>query len=99
MSTSAYFGVATDENESTFQSAAHGTGKAKEKTSDVPQNKEALFKKMEERNVKLYNAASKEVVNQDASSYKDPDKAIAGMEANKIIKTVAKMQPVAVLMY
>jgi RNA-splicing ligase RtcB len=54
---------------------------------------------MEERNVKLYNAASKEVVNQDASSYKDPDKAIAGMEANKIIKTVAKMQPVAVLMY
>ncbi len=99
MSTSAYFGVATEENESTFRSAAHGTGKAKEKTSNVPQNKEELFKKMEERNVKLYNAASKEVINQDASNYKDPDKALAGMEANKIIKTVAKMQPVAVLMY
>ena len=99
MSTSAYFGVATDENESTFRSAAHGTGRAKEKTSEVPQNKEELFEKMKKRGVKLYNAESKGVVAQDASSYKDPDKALADMEANKIIKTVAKMQPVAVLMY
>lgn len=98
MSTAAYFGVATDQNESTFFSAAHGTGKSKTKTSEVPQNKEELLKKMEERHVKLYNASSKEIINQDAGHYKDPDLAIAGMKANGVMKPIVKMMPVSVLM-
>jgi len=47
----------------------------------------------------LYNAKSKGVVFQDASYYKDVEEVIAGMEENKIVKKVAKMEPVAVLMY
>ncbi len=98
MSTEAYFGVGTDENEQTFFSAAHGTGKSKTKTSEVPENREALMKKMKARKVRLYNATSKGIENQDASHYKDPSLAISGMEANKIMKPVVKMMPVAVLM-
>lgn len=98
MSTPAYLGVATNENESSFFSAPHGTGKSKEKTSDVPENKEALFNKMKNRGVKLYNAQSKGVVNQDASHYKSIEPGVEGMKANKIMKPVAKMTPKAVLM-
>ncbi|MBT3356300.1 RtcB family protein [bacterium] len=98
MSTEAYFGVGTDENEQTFFSAAHGTGKSKDKTSKVPENREELMKKMEKRKVRLYNGASRGIENQDASHYKDPTLAIAGMEANKVVKPVVKMMPVAVLM-
>lgn len=98
MSTEAYFGVGTDNNESTFFSAAHGTGKSKEKTSKIPQNKKELFEKMSARKVKLYNAQSKGVVNQDSGHYKDPTMAIEGMKANGVMKPVAKMMPVAVLM-
>ncbi len=98
MSTEAYFGVGTDENESTFFSAAHGTGKSKTKTSEVPQDKKELLEKMKQKQVRLYNAQSKEVINQDASSYKDPSIAIEGMRTNKVMKPVAKMMPVAVLM-
>lgn len=98
MSTEAYFGVATDDNDSTFFSAAHGTGKSKTKTSDVPQSREQLLEKMEKRKVKLYNAQSKEIINQDASHYKDPGLAIEGMKANNVIKPIAKMMPVSVLM-
>jgi RNA-splicing ligase RtcB len=54
---------------------------------------------MEKKNVKLFNAKSKGVVLQDSGYYKDVEEVIAGMEANKIIKTVAKMEPIAVLMY
>lgn len=98
MSTPAYLGTATDNNKSTFFSAAHGTGKSKTKTSEVPKDKEALHKKMAKRGVKLYNAKSKGIVNQDASHYKNVEIAIKGMKANGIINPVAKMIPVAVLM-
>jgi tRNA-splicing ligase RtcB len=98
MSTEAYFGVATDDNESTFFSAAHGTGKSKTKTSQVPQSKQELLEKMKQRNVKLYNAKSSGIINQDASHYKDPDLAIAGMKENGVMKPIVKMMPVAVLM-
>lgn len=98
MSTEAYFGVGTDDNKGTFFSSAHGTGKSKTKTSEVPENKEELMRKMKDRQVRLYNGSSKEIINQDASHYKDPSLAIEGMEENKVIKPVVKMMPVAVLM-
>lgn len=99
MSTPAYFGVGTNDNESAYFSAAHGTGKSKTKTSEVPENKKVLFDKMNRRGVKLYNAASKGVIEQDAAHYKNPDKAIEGLKTNGVMKPVAKMMPVAVLMY
>jgi len=70
MSTPAYLGVGTDKSESTFFSAPHGTGKAAKKTSEVPKTKEELHEKMKQKNVKLYNAKSKGVLNQDSSHYK-----------------------------
>ncbi len=98
MSTEAYFGVGTDHNDETFFSSAHGTGKSKNKTSHVPEDRDELMKKMKERKVRLYNATSKGIVNQDAAHYKDPSIAIEGMETNKVMKPVVKMIPVAVLM-
>lgn len=98
MSTPAYLGVATDENESTFFSAPHGTGKSKEKTSSVPEDKEALFNKMKDRGVRLYNAQSGGIVNQDTSHYKNIEPGVEGMKANNVMKPVAKMTPKAVLM-
>ena len=99
MSTPAYIGVGTDENESTFFSAAHGTGRRKDPQKDMAENKEQLFAKMEKKNVKLYNAKSKGVVLQDSSYYKDIEEVIAGMVDNKIVRVAAKMEPLAVLMY
>ncbi len=99
MTTPAYLGVGTDENSSTFFSAGHGTGRRKESESDIPKDKTELFKKAESRNVKIYNAASKGVILQDSAYYKDIEEVVAGMEENKMVKVVAKMQPVAVLMY
>ena len=99
MSTPAYIGVGTDENESSFFSAPHGTGRRKNPESDLAESKEQLFAKMEKKNVKLYNAKSKGVVLQDSSYYKDIEEVMDGMEENKMIKVVAKMEPVAVLMY
>ena len=99
MSTPAYLGVGTDENESTFFSASHGTGRRKDPQNDKATDKQQLIQKMQKKNVKLYNAKSKGVVLQDSGYYKDVEEVIAGMVANKIIKTVAKMEPVAVLMY
>jgi tRNA-splicing ligase RtcB len=99
MSTPAYLGVGTDENQDTFFSASHGTGKSKTKTSEVPESKSELHKKMESQGVRLYNAQSRGILEQDASHYKDIEGGIAGMEENKIMKPVAKMKPVAVLMY
>jgi tRNA-splicing ligase RtcB (3'-phosphate/5'-hydroxy nucleic acid ligase) len=99
MSTPAYLGVGTDENESTFFSAGHGTGRRREAEYNKPKNKSELFKKMNEREVRLYNAKSKGVVLQDSSYYKDIEEVISGMAENKIVKVVAKMEPVAVLMY
>ena len=99
MSTPMYLGVGTDENESAFFSAGHGTGRRKNPESDKAVSKEELFEKMESRKVKLFNAKSSGVVFQDASYYKDIEEVIAGMEENKIVKPVAKLEPVAVLMY
>ena len=98
MSTSAYLGVGTDSNEAGYFSAPHGTGKAAKKTSRVPKSKEELHKKMQQNNVRLYNAKSKGVLNQDSSHYKSVEPAIKGMEKNGVIKAVAKMQPISVLM-
>ncbi|MFH0969216.1 MAG: RtcB family protein [Patescibacteria group bacterium] len=99
MATTAYIGVGTDENVSTFFSAPHGTGRRREAETGIPENKKALFEKVESRNVKLYNAASKGVILQDSAYYKDIEEVISGMVDNKIINVVAKMEPVAVLMY
>jgi len=98
MATPFYFGVGTDENESTFFSAGHGTGKAKHSHGEVPMDRAELVKKMERSRVKLFNAKSRQIIEQDSSQYKDVEEVVAGMVENKIIKVVAKMQPVAVLM-
>ena len=99
MSTPAYIGVGTNDNESSFFSASHGTGRRKNPAIDTPEDKEALLKKMASQKVKLFNAQSKGVIFQDRAYYKDVEEVIAGMEANKIVKVVAKMEPIAVLMY
>lgn len=99
MSTPAYLGVGTDQNQSSFFSASHGTGRKRSVESNVPQNKSELLSHLEKSNVKLYNAQSKGVILQDSAYYKDVEDVISGMEANQIINSVAKMQPVAVLMY
>lgn len=100
MSTSAYLGVGTDANESGFFSSGHGTGKAQTKTeNEVPQSREALFEKMNRKGVKLYNAKSSRVVDQDASHYKNVDAAIETNRQNNVLNPVIKMQPVAVIMY
>jgi tRNA-splicing ligase RtcB (3'-phosphate/5'-hydroxy nucleic acid ligase) len=99
MSTDAYICVGTDKNEDSFFSAPHGTGKgANEKEKSIT-NKDELFSKMQDKGVRLYNAQSSIVVNQDSARYKDIDKVMAGVEANGIAHVVAKMKPVAVLMY
>lgn len=99
MSTSAYLGVGTDSNSSAFFSAGHGTGRRRNSEKNTPQNKEELLQKIKKNNVRLYNAKSKGVILQDSAYYKDVEEVVTGMEANKIIKIAAKMQPVAVLMY
>ena len=67
--------------------------------ANAASSKEELFEKMKSKKVRLYNAASKGVVNQDSGYYKDIDEVVAGMAENKIVNVVAKMEPVAVLMY
>lgn len=99
MSTPAYICAGTDENESSFFSASHGTGRRKNPAANIAHDKTELFQKMEQSKVKLYNAASQGVVMQDSAYYKDVEEVIRGMEDNKIVKVVAKMEPVAVLMY
>lgn len=99
MSTAAYICAGIDGNESSFYSASHGTGRRKEPLTDATQNKKDLFKKMEKSNVKLYNAKSNGVIMQDSAYYKDIEEVITGMEDNGIVKVVAKMEPIAVLMY
>ena len=99
MSTPAYLAVGKDSNESTFFSAAHGTGRRKISKEDAAKSKDELFEKMKKQNVRLYNAKSEGVVKQDSSYYKDVEEVIRGMEDNGIVEVVAKMEPVAVLMY
>ena len=99
MSTPSYLGVGRDENESTFFSASHGTGRRKNPEESKAKTKEELMKKMDMRGVKLFNAKSSGVVMQDSGYYKDVEEVISGMVDNKIMNVVAKMEPVAVLMY
>jgi len=99
MSTDAYICVGTDRNEESFYSAPHGTGKGKNTSEKSISNKDELFAKMEEKGVRLYNANSSIVINQDSARYKNIDQVIEGVEASGIAHVVAKMQPVAVLMY
>jgi len=99
MSTPAYLCAGTDENESTFFSASHGTGRRKNPEVDKATDKNQLLEKMQKKNIKLFNAKSKGVVMQDSGYYKDVEEVIDGMVENKIVKVVAKMEPVAVLMY
>lgn len=99
MSTDAYICVGTDKNNESFYSAPHGTGKGTNKNEKEIANKDELFKKMEEKGVKLYNAQSSIVINQDSARYKDISRVIEGVEDNGIGHVVAKMQPVSVIMY
>ena len=99
MSTDAYICVGTDKNEDSFFSAPHGTGKGNNVKEKFITNKDELFAKMQDKGVRLYNAKSSIVVNQDSAKYKDIDDVMAGIEANDIAHVVAKMEPVAVLMY
>jgi tRNA-splicing ligase RtcB len=99
MSTDAYICVGTDRNAESFYSAPHGTGKGKNVNEKSIANKEELFAKMEEKGVKLYNAQSSIVINQDSARYKNIDEVIKGVEENGVAHVVAKMRPVAVLMY
>ena len=99
MSTDAYICVGTDRNDQSFYSAPHGTGKGKNNNEKSIANKEELFAKMEAKGIRLYNAQSSIVINQDSARYKNIDQVIKGVEANGVAHVVAKMQPVAVLMY
>lgn len=99
MSTPAYLGVGTNQNDSSFFSASHGTGRRARTDKNLPTDKKELFKRMKKSNVRLYNAKSKGVILQDSGYYKDVEEVVSGMEENNIINTVVKMQPVAVLMY
>ena len=100
MGTDAYIGVGTDGNLDSFFSAPHGTGKgSKVCESFVPQNRDELVEKMNKRGIKLYNAKSSKVIEQDSSKYKDVSNVIEGVEDNGIAKIVAKMRPVSVIMY
>lgn len=54
---------------------------------------------MESKGMKLYNAKSSIVINQDSARYKDIARVIAGVEDNGIGRVVATMRPVRVIMY
>jgi tRNA-splicing ligase RtcB len=100
MSTEAYLAVGQDGNESTYYSCNHGAGKSKNKTDTiVPGNKSELDLKLKSKGVTLYNGRSSKVIEQDSSHYKQASDVIASVKENGIVKPVAKMQPVAVIMY
>lgn len=99
MSTDAYICVGTDNNAESFYSAPHGTGKGKNITEKSIINKDELFAKMKEKGVRLYNAQSSIVINQDSARYKNIQRVIEGVEANGIAHVIAKMQPVSVIVY
>ncbi|EKE25155.1 MAG: hypothetical protein ACD_5C00268G0002 [uncultured bacterium] len=99
MSTDGYLCVGTDRNDESFYSAPHGTGKGVNTNEKSVSSKEELFAKMNEKGVKLYNAKSSIVTKQDSARYRNVDKVIESVEANGIAHVVAKMKPVAVIMY
>lgn len=100
MSTAAFLGCGTDGNVSSFYSSSHGTGKPRDLDHGAkPKNREELMKKMDDLGVKLYNAKSSKVVEQDASQYKSVDQAVEDITENDVLKMAVKLQPVAVIMY
>jgi tRNA-splicing ligase RtcB len=99
MSTDAYICVGTDRNTESFFSAPHGTGKGKNTKEKSITNKDELFAKMQNKGVRLYNAKSSIVLNQDSARYKDIDKVIKSVEDNGVAHVIAKMQPVSVIVY
>src|SRR3989338_2574207 len=100
MSTEAYLSVGQDGNESSFYSCNHLAAKATEKTDTiVPHNKAELDKKLAGKGVRLYNGRSSKVIEQDSSHYKRIEDVIESVTENNIVKPVAKMQPVAIIMY
>lgn len=99
MSTDAYICTGTDANTESFYSAPHGTGKGTNTNETEITNKNELFKKMQDKGVRLYNAKSSIVINQDSARYKNIDRVIEGVEANGIAHVIAKMQPVSVIVY
>jgi len=100
MSTEAYLCVGTDENESSFFSCNHGAGKSKDATDTViPKSKAELDRKLETKGVRLYNGQSSAVIEQDASHYKRAEDVIASVRENNIATPVARLQPIAVIMY
>jgi tRNA-splicing ligase RtcB len=99
MSTDAYICVGTDKGAESFYSAPHGTGKGKNTNEKSISDKDELFAKMEAKGIHLYNAKSSIVINQDSARYKNINRVIEGVEANGIAHVVARMEPVAVLMY
>lgn len=100
MSTEGYLCVGEDGNESTFFSCNHGAGKPKKAAeSVVPEDREALDRKLATRGVKLYNGRSSKVIEQDSAHYKNADAVIESVRRNGIVHPVAKLQPVAVIMY
>ncbi|MBU2028348.1 RtcB family protein, partial [Patescibacteria group bacterium] len=54
MSTPAYLGVGTDENDATFFSASHGTGRRRNPEENYAENKKELLEKMEKQGVRLF---------------------------------------------
>jgi tRNA-splicing ligase RtcB len=100
MSTEAYLCVGTDANDSSFFSCNHGAGKSKTKTDTVvPDDKAALDRKLASKGVRLYNGRSSKVIEQDSAHYKRAEDVITSVKENGIVKPVARMQPVAVIMY
>jgi tRNA-splicing ligase RtcB len=99
MATDAFICVGTDNNQESFFSAPHGTGKGINSDEKDITSKDELFAKMKEKGVHLYNAKSSIVLNQDSARYKNINKVIEGVEANGIAKVVAKMKPVSVIVY
>lgn len=100
MSTEAFIGLGTDRNTTSFFSAPHGTGKGVEMSEQsAPTDREELMAKMASRGIKLYNGKSSKTVEQDSSRYKDVSQVMAGVQENGIAKIIAKMEPVAVIMY
>jgi tRNA-splicing ligase RtcB len=100
MSTEGYLCVGTDGNESTFFSCNHGAGKPRQAAeSVVPHDRAELDRKLESRGVRLYNGRSSKVIEQDSAHYKNADAVIESGVQNGIVRPVAKLQPVAVIMY
>ncbi len=100
MSTEAFLCVGMDGNESSFYSCNHGAGKSKTKTdSIVPEDTPALHEKLKTRGVRLYNGQSSKVIEQDSAHYKRIDDVIATVRENRIVKPVARLMPVAIIMY